>query len=195
MNILTTIILLPALLYLAGCASTVPDKSSIHSSYSIAEVKSFSSVLNCDNTKVTKIRADFVGDYCQILAANIRVSLQRENPNFKYDESNPELVVHTTLEEINGGNERDRFWFGFGLDWSTTKIFVKVVKSGDIIAERLITEQTIMPILAIDNFAGEDAILQDAPVIARKIVKFIKDPINFEKNETKSWGSMLEIGN
>ena len=113
MKRITTVIKLLALLCLVGCAQTLPSKSVIHDSYSIADVKTFSSVLNCKNTRVTEVRPDFAQDYCQVLAVNIKLALQKENRNFKHDEKNPELVVQTTLEEIHGGNAAARFWIGF----------------------------------------------------------------------------------
>ncbi len=182
MKRITTVIIFLALLSLVGCAPTLPSKSVIHGSYSIADVKTFSSVLNCENTQVTEVRPDFAQDYCQVLAVNIKLALQKENRNFKHDEKNPELVVQTTLEEIHGGNAAARFWIGFGAGRSITTVYVKVVKDGEIIAERRITETTTMPNLITNNFANDDAILQDAPLVARKIGEFVKSPINFEKN-------------
>ncbi len=182
MRNLTIVIILLASLCLVGCAPTLPSKSVIHDSYSIADVKTFSSVLNCENTQVTEVRPDFAQDYCEVLAVNIKLALQKENRNFKHDETNPELVVQTTLEEIPGENAAARFWIGFGAGRSITTVYVKVVKDGEIIAERRITETTTMPNIITNNFANDDTILQDAPLVARKIGEFVKSPINFEKN-------------
>lgn len=195
MRIITTITVSLTLLYIAGCApQSLPDKNNIHSSYSIADVTTFSSILNCENTKVADVTPEFSQDYCQILGANIRVALRRNNPHLKYDAVNPELVVQTTLDEINGGSTTSLFWFGFGVDSSMTTVSVKVVKNCEIIAERRITETITLPILGNNHFTNEDAILKDAPLLASKIEQFTKDPVKYEKNEKKSWGSLLDFG-
>lgn len=196
MKISTAIIMFLALLYLGGCAPQVlPDKSTIQGSYSLADIKTFSSELNCENPKVAKLTPEFTQDYCQLLAANIRVALRRNNRNLKYDAVNPELVVQTTLEEINGGNTTSLFWFGFGVDSSTSTVLVTVVKNCEIIAEKRITKTTTLPILETNAFADEDAILQDAALLANKIGQFINDPVKFEKDSKTSWGPLLDFGN
>jgi hypothetical protein len=178
----TVIALLTPLLGIVGCAPTLPYKSAIQKNYSVADAKTFSSVLNCENTQVTEVRPNFAQDYCQVLAGNINLALQKEMPNIKHDENNPEIVIRTTLEEIHGGNAAARFWIGFGAGRSITTVYVKVEKNGKIIAERRITETTTMPNLATNNYANDDAILQDAPLIARKIGEFVRNPDDFEKN-------------
>lgn len=164
-----------------GCAPTLPSKSVVNDAYSLEGVKTFSSVVDCENVQITELKTDFSKDYCQVLAGNIKISLQRENPGLTYDESHPDLVVQTTLEEIHGGSAAARFWVGFGAGRSITTVYVKVIKLGVTIAERRITETTTMPNLVTSNFSNEDAILQDATLLARRIGRFVKDPVNFEK--------------
>jgi hypothetical protein len=60
-------------------------------------------------------------------------------------------------------------------------VFVKIQKKGNIVSERRITETTTMPNMLTSNFSNEDAILQDAPLVARKVGQFVKDPVNFER--------------
>jgi hypothetical protein len=178
-----TVIIFLSLLHSLGCASTLPDKRVIHDSYSIADVKTFGSVLNCENTKLTDIRPDFIKNYCQVLASNIKLALQRELPNLEYRENNPDLSVQSTLEEINGGSAAARLLIGFGAGRSITTVYVNISKNGKIIAEGRITETTTMPNVLTSNYANEDAILQDAPLIASRVGKFVKDPASFEKND------------
>lgn len=179
----TVIALLTPFLGIVGCAPTLPYKSEIQKNYSVANAKTFSSVLNCENTQVTEVRPNFAQDYCQVLAGNINLALQKEMPNIKHDEKNPEIVIRTTLEEIHGGNAAARFWIGFGAGRSITTVYVVVEKDREIIAQRRITETTTMPNLATNNFSNDDAILQDAPLIARKIGEFVRSPNDFEKNK------------
>ncbi len=183
MKKIITLTIVIASLYLVGCATTLPDKSAINDSYSIKGVKTFSSTLNCENTMVTGLSPDFLQNYCTMLGGNIKLAIQKENRNIKNDEKNPELVVQTTLEEVNGGNAATRFWIGFGAGRSVTTVYVKVVKNGKIIAERRITETTTMPDIIDNNYENEDAILQDSPLISRRIGKFVKNPIDFEKKK------------
>ncbi len=181
MKKITNIIILIALFYLVGCAPTLPSQSAIRDSYSIEGVKTYSSILNCEGTLVTGLAPDFLRNYCMVLGGNIKLAIQKENRTFKYDEKNPELVVKTTLEEINGGNAAARFWVGFGAGRSITTVYVKVVKNGEVIAEQRITETTTMPDIIDNNYENEDAILQDTPLISRKIGKFVKNPIDSVK--------------
>ena len=177
-------ILLFTVLFFAGCAPTLPPQSDIRPSYSIADVKTFSSVLDCENTQSTDLRPGFAQDYCQVLAGNIKLAIQQENRNFTSDDTNPDLVVQTTLEEVHGGSAAARFWVGFGAGRSITTVYVKVLKKGEIIAERRITETTTMPNITTGTYANEDAILQDAPLVARKIAGFVHNPVEFEKKQT-----------
>jgi hypothetical protein len=170
--------------FFAGCAPTLPPQSSINATYSIADVKTFSSVLDCEHTQATEVRQGFAQDYCQVLAGNIKLAIQQANRNFSQDEVNPDLLVQSVLEEIHGGNAAARFWVGFGAGRSITTIYVKVLKKGEIIAERRITETTTMPNLVTGTYANEDAILQDAPLVARKIADFVHNPAEFEKKQS-----------
>ena len=170
-----------AIVIIVSCAATLPDKGAIKNNYSIADVKTFSSTLNCENTKVTRVSPNFVQDYCQVLQSNIKMALKRENPNFQFEENSPDLKIKTILEQIHGGSAAARFWLGFGAGRSITTIHVTVEKNDKIIAERWITETTTFTNLMTGTYANEDAILQDAPLIARKIAEFVKDPVTFEK--------------
>jgi hypothetical protein len=185
MKALSTAIILLTALYISGCAPTLPPQSVIGPTYSIADVKTFSSAVDCENTQATELRANFAQDYCQVLAGNIKLAIQQENRNFSKDDANPDLVVQTTLEEIHGGSAAARFWVGFGAGRSITTVYVKVLKKGAVIAERRITETTTMPNLATSTWANEDAILQDAPLVARKVAEFVHDPVAFEKKQTQ----------
>jgi hypothetical protein len=172
-----------AIVIMVGCAATLPDKGAIQSDYSIADVKTFSYTLNCENTKVTEVRPDFVQDYCQVLQTNLKMALKKKNPNFKFEENSPDLKINTILEQIHGGSAAARFWIGFGAGRSITTVHVTVEKNDKIIAERRITETTTMPNIMTANYENEDAILQDAPLIARKIAEFVKDPVAFEEKQ------------
>ncbi|MCJ7774992.1 MAG: DUF4410 domain-containing protein [Desulfobulbaceae bacterium] len=186
MKKIVEVILLFAIIITVGCAATLPDKGTIQNNYSIADVKTFSSTLNCENTKVTEARPNFAQDYCQVLDSNIKMALKRENPNIQLEENSPDLKIMTTLEQIHGGSAAARFWIGFGAGRSITTIYVSVEKNDKIIAERRFTETTTMPNIATGTYANEDAILQDAPLIARKIAEFIKDPVAYEKKQKKT---------
>lgn len=185
MKISTKISIFLTLFYLVGCVSAKTDKS-INQTGSVEEFKTFSSLLNCEKTKATDVRPGFPKDYCQILEANLKMALQRENLNLKYAAENPDFVVQATVEEISGGTKIDLFWFGFGVDRSVTKVFVEVIKNDNVVAKRSITETTIMPILTTNKFVNEDAILQDVPLIARKIAEFVKNPSDSETTKTES---------
>ena len=181
---LSTIIFLLTVFFFGGCAPTLPPQGSIQPTYSIADVKTFSSVTNCEHTQATELRQGFAQDYCQVLEGNIKLAIQQSNRNFTQDEVNPDLIVQTTLEEIHGGSAAARFWVGFGAGRSITTVYVKVFKKDEIIAERRITETTTLPNIATSTYSNEDAILQDAPLIARKIAEFVHNPSEFEKKQT-----------
>ena len=170
-----------AIVTIVGCAATLPDKGSIQKNYSINDVKTFSSTLNCENTKVTDVRPNFIQDYCKVLQTNLNMALKRENPNFQFEENSPDLKIKAILEQVHGGSAAARFWVGFGAGRSITTLYVTVEKNDKIIAERRFTETTTMPNIVSGAYANEDAILQDAPLIAHKIAEFVKDPVAFEE--------------
>jgi hypothetical protein len=180
---LSATIILLAVFFFEGCAPTLPPQGSIQPTYSIADVKTFSSVVNCEHTQATELRQGFAQDYCQVLEGNIKLAIQQANRNFTQDVVNPDLIVQTTLEEIHGGSAAARFWVGFGAGRSITTVYVKVLKKDEIIAERRITETTTMPNITTSTYANEDAILQDAPLVARKIAEFVHSPTEFEKKQ------------
>ena len=173
-----------AILYLSGCAPTLPDKSAVNNTYSIADAGTYASVVDCEYTQSTQVRPEFVEVYCLALDENIKTALRKVNRHLVYDEDNPTLVVNTTLEEIHGGSAAARFWIGFGAGRSITSVYVKVLKNNTIIAERRITETTAMSNLLriVDN---EEVILKDAPQVAKKISRFVKDPVQFEKEQNQ----------
>jgi hypothetical protein len=179
-------ILLITALFFAGCTPTLPPQGDIRPSYSIADVRTFSSVMACEHTQSTELSPGFAQDYCDVLGTNIKLALQKENRNFAYAEADPDLVVQTTLEEIHGGSAAARFWVGFGAGRSITTVYVKVLKKGEVIAERRITETTTLTNLATGNYSNEDAILQDAPLVARKVAAFVHNPAEFEKSQSGS---------
>jgi hypothetical protein len=112
--------------------------------------------------------------------------LKRENPNFQFEENSPDLKIRAILEQIHGGSAAARFWVGFGAGRSITTLYVTVEKNDKIIAERRFTETTTMPNIVSGAYANEDAIIQDAPLIARKIAEFVKDPVAFEEKQKEN---------
>jgi len=175
-----------AIIIIVGCAATLPDERAIQNNYSIADVKTFSSALNCENTKVTAVRPDFIQGYCQVLQANLKMALKRENPNFQFEENSPDLKIKAILEQIHGGSAAARFWIGFGAGRSITTIHITVEKNDKIIAERRFTETTTLTNIMTGNYANEDAIIQDAPLIAKKIAEFVEDPVAFDEKQKKT---------
>jgi len=161
---------------MAGCASTLPQKSVVQGNYSVTDAKTFSTALSCDATKVDGVKDGFVKDYCQILAGNIKIALQKELRGIEYNETNPDLAIQVNLEEVNGGSAAARLWVGMGAGRSITTVYVKVIKKGVTIAEKRLTETTTTPNLITNNYANDDAILQDAPLVARKVGEFVKNP-------------------
>jgi len=170
-------------LALTGCASTLPSKGTVQNNYSIADAKTFSSVLDCESTKMEAVEPGFAKDYCQVLGENIKLAMQKELSGLSYDDKNPDLVVKTTLEEINGGSAAARLWIGWGAGRSITTAYIQVIKGGKTIADRRITETTTVPnLITYSNYTNGNAILQDAPLVASKIAEFVKNPVNSEKN-------------
>jgi hypothetical protein len=170
-------------LTLTGCASTLPSKGTVQNNYSIVDAKTFSSVLDCESTKVEEVESGFAKDYCHVLGGDIKLALQKELSNLTYNDKNPDLVIQTTLEEINGGSAAARLWVGWGAGRSITTIYVKVIKRGNTIAEQRITETTAVPnLVTYSNYSNGNAILQDAPLVAHRIAEFVKNPANSEKN-------------
>jgi len=166
---------------LVGCTTTLPPKIEISKSYSLLGVKSYSLTLNSNGVNLDpSFSAAFLASYCQALDGNIRLALQRESPEFQYAGAGSDLNIEVSLEALRGGNAAARFWVGFGAGRSVSSVYVRVLKKQEILSEGRITETTTLPNFATNNFSNEDAIMQDAPLLARSIATFIKDPVKYE---------------
>jgi hypothetical protein len=170
---------------IAGCASTLPPKGEIRESYSLDNFNSFAMILSCEETKVTGVRENFATDYCQVLEGNIKLSLRKLNSKWRYDKKDPDVLIDTKLEEIHGGSAAARFWVGFGAGRSITTVYVKVIKENKVLAEQRITETTTLTNIITNNYANEDAIIQDAPLVSKKIAEFEKNPTEFRKKDSE----------
>jgi hypothetical protein len=165
------------LLILNGCASTLPDKVDVSKSYSLQGVKTYTLKTTCGDTQISNLDKAILPDYCQTLESNIKIALRDTNSEFRYELNSPDLSIDVNLEVLNGGSAAARFWVGFGAGRSITTVYIKVLKSGNIIAEGRITETTTMPNLQT-GISNESAILQDVPLIAKRIAAFVNDPLS-----------------
>jgi len=95
-------------------------------------------------------------------------------------EIEPDLIVDIKLEEVRGGSAATRFLIGFGAGRSVTPVYVKILRNQQIIAEGRNTETTTMPDIVGGTYSNKDAILQDAPRVAKKIADFVVNPKNEE---------------
>jgi hypothetical protein len=175
------LIWLIVLLSLIGCVATLPPKAEISKSYSLTGVKTYVIKTDCKNTNSSDIKPSFIATYCQVLDGNIKVAIQRTNPEFQYSDKESDITIETVLEEMHGGSAAARFLIGFGAGRSVTTVYVRIYKRETLMAERRITETTTMPNLATKTYENEDAILQDAPLLARKIAEFIADPVKYKE--------------
>ena len=163
--------------FLVGCASTLPSKNIVTKSYSLIGVKTYSINLTCNRAEVTNLDRSFLEGYCQALEGSTKMTLRKKLPEIRYEKENPDLIIKGDLERIHGGSGAARFWIGFGAGRSITTLYVKIYKGQDLMAERRITETTTLMNLMSGNYSNEDAIIQDAPLVARKVADFISDPL------------------
>ncbi len=175
------------ILFLTGCAATLPPKAEMSPSYSLQGLKFYDLNLNCEKAKVDEsFNKSFASSYCQMLEGSIKLSLQKTNPDFQYSKTSPELGLDVTLEQIHGGSAAARFWIGFGAGRTVSTVYVKVFKKQELIAEGRITETTTLTNLMSGNYSNEDALMQDVPLVARKIADFVNNPSKFkEENQPK----------
>ena len=171
-----------SILFLIGCMATLPPKMEINSSYSLQGLKSYALKLNCENVKIDpSFNPSFASSYCQMLEGSIKLTLQKTNPEFQYTNASSDLNIDVTLEELHGGSAAARFWIGFGAGRSVSTVYVKVLKGRELIAEGRITETTTLTNVMSGNYSNEDAVMQDVPLVARKIAGFVSDPVKFKK--------------
>lgn len=169
-----------ALVFLTGCAPTLPSKSNISPEYSLLGAKTFTSQVECDNALVEAVRQDFVHNYCSVLESHIKLAIQKEYYGLTHVEENADIIIQSVLEQINGGSAAARFWIGFGAGRSVTTVHTTISRNGQPQAERRFTETTTMPNMVTGVWDNESAILQDAPLVAAQIAKFFKDPKGYE---------------
>jgi hypothetical protein len=171
-----------SILFLMGCTATLPPKVEISGSYSLQGLKSYALKLNCEKANIDpSFKKSFASSYCQMLEGSIKLSLQKTNPEFQYTNTSSELDINVTLEELHGGSAAARFWIGFGAGRTVSTVYVKVLKGQELIAEGRITETTTLTNLMTGTYSNEDALMQDVPLVARKIAEFVNDPVKFKK--------------
>lgn len=173
-----------AILMISGCASKLPETSIIEEGYSSGAIKTYALNVDCSQAEVTDLQPNFPETYCQVLEGNLKLAISQENPGWTYKEEGYDLLVESKLEQIHGGSAAARFWIGFGAGRSVTTLNVKLSQDGQLVAERRFNETTTMPNIISDNWTNEDAITQDAPLVAKKVASFIKDPVEYSKEST-----------
>lgn len=166
---------------MTGCTATLPPKGEIREPYSLENFNSFATTLNCKETKISGVPENFAADYCPALEGNIKLSLRNLNSKWRYDNEAPDVLIYTQLEEINGGSSAARFWVGFGAGKAVTTVYVKVIKANNVLAEQRISETTSFTNVMSQNYSNDVAIMQDAPLISKKIAEFVKNPTEFGK--------------
>jgi len=169
---------------ISACAPKLPEQTNIYNNYSIQNIRTFSVNIDCEKPKLSDIQANFVESYCPILEGNIKIALQNENPAWRHDNENPEIIIETILEQVHGGSAATRFWVGFGAGRSVTTVYIKIFKNNEIIAERRFNETTTMPDLISGSWSNEEAIIQDAHLIAEKIAEFVRNPTDYESRQS-----------
>jgi hypothetical protein len=166
----------------AGCTAALPPKTEISSSYSIVGLKTYTLKTSCEQANVDPaIDQTFLSGYCQMLQGSTKLALQKVNPALKYTEANSDMNIDVALEELHGGNAAARFLIGFGAGRSVSTLFVRVFKAQELMAESRITETTTFTNLMTGTYENEDALMQDVPLLARKIAEFVNDPVKYRK--------------
>lgn len=175
------IISMAGLLLVSGCASKLPETARVENGYSSMGIKSYALNLDCSQAEVTGLQPNFAETYCQVLEGNLKLAIARENPEWTFNKDNHDLLINAKLEQIHGGSAAARFWIGFGAGRSVTTIFVKLSQNGQSVAERRFNETTTMPNIVSNNWTNEDAITQDAPLVAKQIAAFINNPVEYNQ--------------
>jgi hypothetical protein len=177
-----TSVIFISILFLIGCTATLPQKTELSRSYSLHGLKSYTLKLNSEKANVDpSFNKSFASSYCQMLEGSIKLSLQKTNPEFQYTNTNSDLHIDVTLEELHGGSAAARFWIGFGAGRTVSTVYVMVLKGQELMAESRITETTTLTDIIKGNYSNEDALMQDVPLLARKIAEFVNDPTKFKK--------------
>jgi hypothetical protein len=171
-------------LFIYGCAAKLPEQPKVNANYSVKDVKTYSVNIDCTKATISGLQQNFAENYCPILESNIKLFLQNKNPTWSNTKDSPELTIKATLEQIHGGSSAARFWVGFGAGRSVTTVHIQVLKGNVAIAERRFNETTTMPNIAAGNWTNEDAIIQDAPLIAKKIAEFVRNPSGYGKKNS-----------
>jgi hypothetical protein len=180
MRILATLFV--SIIIFAGCTATLPPKSDVSSSYSVVGLKSYSLKTNCEQANVDPaFNKTFLSGYCEMLQGSTKLALQKVNPALKYTDANSDMNIDVQLEELHGGNAAARFWIGFGAGRSVSTVFVKVFKGPELMSESRITETTTLTNLMTGTYENEDALMQDVPLLAKKIAEFVNDPVKFKR--------------
>lgn len=170
------------ILLLTGCTAALPPKTEVRQSYTLLGVKSYSLDMNCEKANVDPaINRSFLKGYCQMLEGSIKVAMQRINPELTYLDTKSDIRVNVTLEELQGGNAAARLWIGFGAGRSVSTVYVNVLRGTESLSEGRVTETTTLTNIMTGTYSNEDALMQDVPLLAKKLAEFISDPIKFKR--------------
>lgn len=189
-NLMIAMVLATALLF-SGCTATLPPKVAISDSYSLLGVKTYSLALASDKVNLDpSLGPVFLENYCSALESTIKISMQQTLPEYQFTvQGKPDLLVDITLETLQGGSAAARFWIGYGAGRTVSTAYVRIIRDESLIAEGRITETTAFVNVMSGNYENDQALMQDAPLLARKIVKFVSDPHSIIPKETGSAGN------
>jgi hypothetical protein len=173
-----TLLGLALMIFLSGCAATLPSHVNVNNDYNILNAKTTSVNVECLNVKTDNIDPESVPDYCMMMQGAVKVAM-RAKSGLKLSDDNPDVLVNIKIEEIYGGNAHARFWVGLGAGRSALTTYTKVMQAGNLIAEMRKTETSTMPNLNSGTWSNEEVLSQDVSISASKIADFIINPKSF----------------
>ncbi|MDH3257233.1 MAG: hypothetical protein OEM27_06415 [Nitrospinota bacterium] len=169
-------IVLMGMLLLTGCASALPEKTFVAPEYSLKGAQMMEVRITCNDVEASDVRATFIRSYCKSLRDGFKLALKDKFPKLHMVEAGGDLVMDLTLEQLHGGSDTRRFWIGFGAGRSVSTAYLKMLKGGQVIAEKRFVETTTMPDLLTGASSNEEALMRDIPLLTRKMMDFVDRP-------------------
>lgn len=165
---------------MTACVYTTETReAAVSPEYSVLGVRSFRVVVDCKNVRAVHVYNGFAEDFCPVLDDTVRIVLKERHPRLSYRDTDADLTIDISLEDIHGGNAGLRK-SGLGAGNTLIGVFIRISKGDQVVAQTRFD----MNAKTDDPFFGDrsnESVLLNG---ARGVAKFVSDFVNSPKEQT-----------
>ena len=175
---LTLISILP--IVVTACLYTTKTQDAVVApEYSFLGVRSFHVSVDCTKAREMNVYKGFTEDFCPVLENTVRIIMKERHPRLSYRDTDADLNVQISLEDVNGGNAGLRK-SGLGAGNTLIGIFIRISKKDQVVAQTRFDMKSKSDDPFFGDRSNESALIR----AARGVAKFVSDFVDSPKEQT-----------